>query len=413
MKTPDIEADREEEEGLILSLRQKTLLVATLYLGACLVMLSLAAPAIVESWGQLLSAQPARSQTPDNHTQRFILKDDLDNLDSENSNWFLWEERAGRVNSTDGYVLLKLERGNSGLCLSGIADRLGDWEMKWLHVTVEIRLRCGDDNGLNSDSGEGHRGWGLGDVYPDWPENFLIFNSHSPGSDESLVGFYAYVGINGTIVQKKNISHIDMRQWHTYTIIWRPGNATFLVDDETVFTTEQVPSAPLAIAVLTQSRHDSLTRNGRIHIKESFPLKEDQWIQIDHIHVYLGKEEYTEYSSKANQTLREAVNTINSARLGGIDTKGLVEDHTQATQALDQEGYIPAELYLRMMATATKLPNYLDELSNLFAQAEEKIQDSPEKETRYLELQVDKALEALRETRYTLATQLLVTITEE
>jgi hypothetical protein len=206
-----------------------------------------------------------------------------------------------------------------------------------------------------------------------------------------------------------------MRQWHNYTIIWRPENATFQVDGETVFTTRQVPNVPLSVGVLMQSRRDNLLPGGIIERKDEafFPLEEDQWIKIDHIHVYMVQDEFDEYTSKANQSLRDALKTINSAKLGGIETDGLEEDHAQAQLALTQTGYIPGELYVRTVSIAEILPGYLDELSELFTLAEEKIESDSlmGKDTRHLEAQIDRALKAVREADYTLAIDYLEIIT--
>jgi len=404
-----------EERGLVLSMRAKMCLGGLCFF---LVMSSIAyvkTPYLVTSLQRLAQNNTTPMSNEPETSPAFLLKDELDDLDSEDSDWFLWEETGGHVGSSDGYAYLNLDQGNSDICVSAIADLEGDWGMKWRYVTVEIRLRCGDDNGINSDTGEGQRGWGLGDIYPDWPENFLIFNSHSVGSDESLAGFYAMVGINGSLVQQEDISYIDMRQWHNYTIIWKPENATFLVDNETVFTTQQVPNVPVAISVIAQNRHDNLLPGGVVELKEFFPLRQRQWIQIDHIHVYMEDEEYNDYISAASQALRQAQNTIRDAKLGGIDTDGLEEDHAQAQQALDQKGYIPAELHRRIVGTAETLPNYLDRLADLFTKAERRVQSykSEGRDTQYLESQVEKALKALREAEYTLANSNLERIMEE
>jgi len=409
------EARRGEGSRVVLSMRAKMCLGGLCFF---LVMSSVAyvkTPYLVTSLQRLAQNNTPPISNEPGIAPTFFLKDELDDLDSEGSNWFQWEESGGHVNSSDGYAYLSLDQGNSEICVSALTDLGGDWRMKWRYVTAEIRLRCGDDNGINSDTGEGQRAWGLGDIYPDWPQNFLIFNSHSQGSDESLVGFYAMIGINGSIIQQKDISHIDMSQWHNYTVIWKPGNATFLVDNETVFTTQQVPSVPIAVAVVTQNRRDNLLPGGIKELKEFFPLKQRQWIQIDYVHVYMEHEEYKEYNTTANQKLRQAQNTINSAKLGGLDTEGLEKDHAQAQRSLERDGHIPADLYVRILGTAQTLPIYLDQLTDLFAKAEEKIQTykSEEKNTQYLETQLDKALKALRETEYTLAIYNLEKIMEE
>jgi hypothetical protein len=336
-----------------------------------------------------------------------------DELDALGPGWFDWQLGDGGANVSDGCVFLNLRTGPQYMTASSIVDfgdSGGEWRMKWRYVGLEIRLRCGDDNGLSSGVGEGHRGWGFGDVYPGWPSNFLGFGSHSPGSGESLVGFYASVGINGTMVRREDISGIDMRQWHNYTILWEPDNATFLVDGEVVLATRDVPNVPVSVFVTTQNRRDDLTPDGRIELIEFFPLKQDQWIQIDYVQVFVGRA----YVEEANQTLANASRVLVSAELRGIDIQSLRDDHSEAIEALARDGYVPAELYVRMESVAGDLPIYLEELSDLFLAAEERIDalSLEGRNTLALEAQYERAKKALCECDYPLAVKHLEMIVE-
>ncbi len=340
-----------------------------------------------------------------------LFRDDLDSLDPD---WYVVEAGVGDVNSSDGYAFLNLGSGSSEPSQSSITDLLGEWRMKWSHVGLEIRLRCGDDNGLSSGVGEGVRCWGLADPCPGCA-NWLTFKSRSPASEQSLVGFWACVGINGSDVLQEDISHVDMREWHNYTILWMPSNATFLVDGEMVLTTEEVPKVPLAVLILTHNRRVDLGPDGRTTVWEWIPLKQDQWIQIDYVHVFMGREEKAQYSEAANQTLTAASRVLLSAELKGIDTQKLLEEHAQAVEALHQDGYIPAELSSRMVSIAETLPVYLEEMSDLFSRADEKIRSLflEGGDTRVMEANYDRAKKALWDCDYSLSIAYLEKITED
>jgi len=127
-------------------------------------------------------------------------------------------------------------------------DREDDMGDRWLYVNVDIRLRCTDDNSQHSDVGKGMRFWGLVDNHPGAPRNDLIFKSNSPESDN--VGLQTYVKVDGGSSRNvQSLVGIDIREWHNYTILWRPGDATFLVDGDVVSSTHQAPSTPMSIAI--------------------------------------------------------------------------------------------------------------------------------------------------------------------
>jgi hypothetical protein len=395
------------ERGLFLTMRKKVALSGLAFF-SCLILLAAFSTMAHSKLGHALDERNVTEYVT-------IFRDDMDSPDFLDSEWFVWVDGAGVVNLTDGCVFLNLGKNHSSNSVSGIVDLLGDWRTKWSHVSVECRLRCGDDNGLRGGAGAGHRGWGLVDsnVYPDWGDNFMGFNSHSPESDKSLTGFYVLICINGSIVRQENISHIDMRQWHNYTILWEPGNATFLVDGESVLTTTEVPNVPMAVCLVTQSRSDVLLPSRRLEWKEPLILEQDQWIQIDYVQIFMGKQNHTRYLKEANQTLVTASRNLLSAELMDIDTQPLGENHAQATEALNHAGYIPAELYVKMVSLADILPLYLDELSDKFKKAEKRIQNLilEGKDTRPLEAQLDLARRAVGECDFKLSLFYLKKIT--
>ncbi len=210
-----------------------------------------------------------------------VFEDDFDAKDFEN---WMWREGAeGTVNLRDGYIFLNLTdgEGKREACLLGMDE-------SWRYAGVEVRLRCSDDNMLESDRGGGFRAWGFLDDIPG--ENILGFTSYCPESDPEMVGFSVTSMVGGETVFREPVTGVDMTDWHTYTVIWDRNNATFLVDGELVSTCNRTPSSRQRLFVLTQSGAWSEEgpgyRVGGFGYVEWIELKHDQHIQIDRVRVF-------------------------------------------------------------------------------------------------------------------------------
>ena len=86
------DAERDEGRDLVLSMRAKMCLGGLCFF---LIMSSIAyvkTPYLVTSLQRLTQNETITPENKSKMEPRYILKDDLENFDSEDSNWFLWEE---------------------------------------------------------------------------------------------------------------------------------------------------------------------------------------------------------------------------------------------------------------------------------------------------------------------------------
>ncbi len=168
-----------------------------------------------------------------------------DDFTDENPYWHWWTGGTGTGYVKDGYAFLNITPGaKEWASFAALMDPVEKIGYPWLYVGMEIRLRCSEDNGLRNGKGGGYRVWGLGDGYPQpIPNNGLIFESFSPQSHPDFVGFWARAILNNTLTLSIPID-TDITDWHTYTILWKPANASFIVDGEAI-TTQEAPKTPL------------------------------------------------------------------------------------------------------------------------------------------------------------------------
>jgi len=211
-----------------------------------------------------------------------LFEDDFDQKDTENWMWRFGAE--GTINLRDGYAFLNLTKGPK----KSEAGLVG-YDKKWHYCGLEITLRCSDDNKLESSIGGGLRAWGFIDEI--YAENWLGFFSYCPESDPDLVGFSATAMAGGDVVLREPVTGIDMREWHTYTIIWDKNNATFLVDRETIATTNKTPSSSQRLIILANSGRWSKDGPygmliGGLGYVNWIDLKYDEQIQVDKVRVF-------------------------------------------------------------------------------------------------------------------------------
>ncbi len=366
----DIEEIRESrrEIYLPLSMRGRLLLLQAVFLA----MVVLATNAVImQTLNRSVGPTPNDTlQGPEVHA---LFQDDFDYQDTY---WYRWEEGTGTASIRDGCAFLNLNQTKGG-AVAALDDMQGGRGHQWLHVSIEVRLRCSDDGKLEGDLGGATRAWGFADSLPTHPENHLWFASCSPESDPSLEGFLVQVAVNNSLVLSRPVIGIDVRQWHNYTILWEPGNATFLVDDELILTTEEVPEVPMGMVVLTSNwvYRGPLYPGGNLQMIGLMDLEHDSWIQVDRVDAFLGSRQLAGHSEIAGRTLSAAPAIILEAEQKGMDTEKMRDDLVSATEALQKDGYIPAQLHSKVIAIAEILPEYLDELADLFSDARNRIED--------------------------------------
>jgi hypothetical protein len=187
------------------------------------------------------------------------------------------EKGTGTITFRDGFAFLNTtdQTKADGLAIAALSSTYQAYK----YTSLETRLRCSDDNGLASDIGAGFRFWGFWDYHGG---KFLYFQSASNESREDRVGFRAVCGNSGLKLIEP-ITGIDMREWHTYTILWDQGNATFIVDGEVVATTNDAPKSSMALVIGNSNR---VPHNPGFLIDVPF----NQSIQVDYVHLFSANE---------------------------------------------------------------------------------------------------------------------------
>jgi hypothetical protein len=190
------------------------------------------------------------------------------------SDWSLYEYGTGSINAINGCAFINItNRSKAGEYSIGAMQS----KEKWKYVGLEIRLRCCDDNEMNGEFGGGSA-WGFRDSGMKSCTDSILFVSHSPEHDEK--GFFARCGIGGVFVFQEQLTGVDIREWHNYTIVWEPNNGTFLIDGEVVAATDKVPSYSM---IAHASIHNMATKGGT---RNTVDLSYNENIQVDYVRVF-------------------------------------------------------------------------------------------------------------------------------
>jgi hypothetical protein len=219
--------------------------------------------------------------------------------------WLMQDEASYTIQ--DGYAFLRLsdkvESDRSAvMTMYGSLDAVTGNRGRWLYTSLEMRLKCSDDNKINSDIGGGLRYWGLAEAFSR-PDNYAWFSSWSPEAGP-LVGFHTDVDVETTRVYTQDISQIDMTEWHTYTILWEPDRVEFLVDGQTVGSTDQSPSVPM---------FPVFTVWNLIGLEEPLPmidLEHNISLQIDYLKCFAPAERYETWAQEVPQMISQADQVI-------------------------------------------------------------------------------------------------------
>ncbi len=307
---------------------------------------------------------------------------------------------AGTVNTRNGSLFLNITTGGEAMIMDPIIGN------EWLHVGLEIRLRCSDDNKIRSDFGGGIKIWGLADQSPNagGPHNALYFRSLSPESHPNITGFYVISLVNQSDVYMKNITEVDITQWHTYTILWDKENAIFMIDNKVIGQTDNVPSRRQRIMVLLQSgmfgTTPTMLKVGGYYWS-NIDLEHDVYLEIDYVKVYTNTSHFENWNRSINQSFDHAKGLILEAESLGINTTQIRTRYVKAQDFWRNNSYRPQTVttYLETIdnSLGPAITNY-DEILNLFSQAEELVQRAPNPEP--LRQEYDKAREAWQEPDY-------------
>ncbi len=353
----------------------KICVVGGLYVLAASLMLAYSVPAARVALANLLSGDlPNETEPPADRFFR-LLSDDFDYRDPH---WYWpdFQDAKRSLTVRNGGVFMNLtdQVTNEGLTRVYLHDSGEGRGNRWLYICVEIGLRCSDDNKVNGDMGVGMKAWGLMDNPPGFPANCMLFRYESPESEEP--GVYVLAQAAGEEGYASVVS-VDMREWHNYTIMWRPGNGTFLVDDEVVGSTDRVPSAPMAITFHAENGCYTTERMPGPGLE--FPiadgcwlsyldLEENQSMQIDHVRAYMIMEDYEEYSGLVGKLAPNVSSAIEAAAAAGLNTSRMEADFARFARDWEDTGYVHAETFM-LMPTIMDSAQHMDEISKKLREA--------------------------------------------
>lgn len=207
------------------------------------------------------------------------------------ANWTWYNVGTGFSQVAGGLATFTITDASSSAAYSDaeINDLMGDPPpYKWQNVSLEMRLRCSNDN---ASAGAGTRGWGLwngsfGTLFGDpTPSNIIWFISVSPDSYDAFEGFKAYVITNDAIQPPVDLSGTDITQWHTYRVDRQPGSVLFAIDDNPVGTFANPPTIPLGVVIWIDNYVVTCSEDPLACERGFLDLAEDQSIEVDYVRI--------------------------------------------------------------------------------------------------------------------------------
>ena len=308
--------------------------------------------------------------------------EEIDNLNNLSANWVTIVNDIGILSVQDGYLFLNLtqEEYSPGHLGEAIVDGPSDKSLSF--VGLEVRLRCSSNNQLNSDIGGGQRFWGFSKKTENTLRgfHFLSFESRSADSDWGPAGFRVLSMVAGQTLFSQPIDGVDIREWHNYTILWRPGNATFLVDGVIVATTTNVPEENLRVLFkldIDIMQHGTWVPQPVIFPCESTDLVKvctDEYIQIDYIRIFLEEERFKEMEREVSGLHSHALELIKGLEQRGENTTQLWTDYGESQENWQKNHYFYDEDYQHIENMIDAIEQW-DQITLMFTQAEEAIKE--------------------------------------
>ncbi len=298
-----------------------------------------------------------------------------EDFDTPNPQMVLRQGGTGSFLFRDGFAFLNVTKtaaGSNSYARMENADPFGEIGY-WPYVGMEVRLRCSDDNYLTSDVGGGWRIWILTEDWG-WQENDAQFFSISPEAGEELAGFRVISSSTESLTDfNERITGVDMREWHTYTTLWKEDDVTFLVDEDVIATTDVSSKVPMHFLMIVWNlgAFDSAQRDYTL-----VELKHDVWIQVDHVRLFTTRQRFDEWSEEISALFPAANSKIEEAEGIGVNTTKAKDDYAQAEASWQKDGYFfeTAKSYLQGILDSLNLviDNY-EEITGMFALASDLI----------------------------------------
>jgi hypothetical protein len=261
-----------------------------------------------------------------------------DEFDAPAYHWVPWEQRSGEVFLQEGSCVLRItdeatSQHDHVAAIHDYYDHQGNRFMPWLFKGIEMKLRCTDDNAAAAEDGGGVRFWGLANLIPFHlpPRNALYFWSGSPECGEEAQGFSAVSIVQGETGCRQPLPGIDVTDWHTYTILWRKGNATFLVDGDIVASTGDAPIQPMGTSVFLSNT----VVGGEV---DAVDMNASKSLEIEYIHLFYIDREGLSAESEEIGRLLDQVEILEGFE--GPDAQRLKADLARAEELWDEHRFL-------------------------------------------------------------------------
>ncbi len=363
--TKGVDVEEVEEEpapGLYIPLSMRTRVAV---LAAIVVVI------LIISTGVTINQLVGTSPLNDSMEQiKLLLHEDFDGEDKDPS-WVWRLGTVGTINQRGGFAFLNIsETEEAVLSEAGLHGS----SSRWLYASMEVRLRCSDDTRAQSDTGGGMKYWGFVDQAV--PGDALGFISYGPESDPDVVGFWVKSVASHELLFSSRVDDVDIREWHTYKILWEENNATFLIDGRVVASTENVTHVPLRFETIVNSgRYTSDSGGDRVGDLnfELIDLEDEAWIQIDYVQVFTGREQYDRFADDISGLSWLARASVADAEGGGTDVGELRRIYGNAQTAWANCDYPGAKESLEKILVAV---SRIDEVSGMFSKAQDLIDEA-------------------------------------
>jgi hypothetical protein len=307
----------------------------------------------------------------------------IENFDKDKNslaeNWILQDPNIGTLTVRDGYLLMNLTQKeySPGYLGEAMINTLDD-RLKFMGI--EMKLRCSSDNKLNSDIGGGSRGWGFGKKTGNYGGGFfrLCFVSNSVDADWGPKGFSALSLEAGQVLFSQSIQGVDICEWHTYTILWRPENATFLLDGVVVAATTNVYNEGLYAFIKVDI---DIMQDGRwVPEYVDFPCESvgqdevctDDYIQVDYVRIFIEEDLFKEMESEVLELLSHIQKLIENLDQKKENTTRLWMDYTESQNNWQNNRYYSEQDYQYLENIIICIENW-DEVITLFSRATDQI----------------------------------------
>jgi len=326
-----------EEPGPMLSMRSKVFIGGTCFLLILGIIAYLETPhyvgavrGLVEEDETIGSEGPVGDVVENGYVTLF-----REDFDEKSDCWILWDDKFGIFYISNGSMFLNLTESINPSDTNFVDFLLGidipyhnnDDIFIWLYTNLEIRLRYGDPDILG-ETGDAWRFWGFVEkpsLSSSITENILNFETWPPESGAGLDGLYTSAEENSTISLFARVNDsFNLSEWHTYRILWEPGNCTFTVDGKNVANTSRAPNIPLELMVSIQSRcpktpQESHGAQGWVY----YLLPGDVSIEVDYVRLFVRRGTFNKMHGEICALISDAQELIGSIGNHGGDTNEL------------------------------------------------------------------------------------------